>query len=155
MSALTDTPPDPQTFFPTVWHIVRQIPAGVASTYGQIASMIPPPDGVDDAGYKRYGAIWVGKAMNAVSAAESSDVPWQRVVNSQGGISLPAGSRAAVEQRRRLEAEGVAFDQRGRIPLDSAGWDGPDAAWLAAHGLLTPIPLRKTPPDTPNQLTLF
>ncbi len=155
MPTLTNLPPDSQTFFQTVWHIVRQIPVGTVSTYGQIASMIPPPESVNDADYKRLGAVWVGKAMNAVSATDSADVPWQRVVNSQGGISLPAGSRAATEQRRRLEAEGVAFDRRGRIHLDSAGWDGPDAGWLAAHGLLTPVPLKKAPPDTPNQLTLF
>lgn len=152
---MTNLPPDSQAFFQTVWLIVRQIPAGVVSTYGQIASMISPPENVSDADYKRFGAIWVGKAMNAISATDTADVPWQRVINSQGGISLPAGSRAAVEQRRRLEAEGLAFDPRGRIHLDTAGWEGPDAEWLAVHGLLPPVSLRKTPPDTPNQLTLF
>lgn len=155
MPALTSLPPDSPAFFQTVWHIVRRIPAGVVSTYGQVASMIPPPAGVDEADYKRLGAVWVGKAMNAVSAADSTEVPWQRVVNSQGGISLPAGSRAADEQRRRLEAEGLIFDSRGRIRLERDGWEGPDSGWLRANGLLSPLPLKKTPPDTPDQLKLF
>lgn len=154
MNTPINLPPDSQAFFQTVWQIVRQIPSGIVSTYGQIASMIPPPAGIEADDYKRLGAVWVGKAMNAVSAADTPDVPWQRVVNSQGGISLPEGSAAAREQRRRLIGEGVTFDQRGRLNLEQVGWNGPDADWLAAHGLLMPTPLKKNPPDT-RQLSLF
>ena len=38
-------PPDPDRFNPLVWQIVRMIPPGKVSSYGQIASMIPPPSG--------------------------------------------------------------------------------------------------------------
>ncbi|HEX2907839.1 MAG TPA: MGMT family protein [Phototrophicaceae bacterium] len=148
-----NTPPDPKAYSETVWKIVRQIPARIVSTYGQIASMIPPPNSVDPADYARLGPVWVGKAMNAVSAADTPGVPWQRVINSQGGISLPEGSRSALEQRARLEREGVTFDKNGRVNLNQYGWDGPEANWLREHDLLTPRPLKK--PDKPQQPTLF
>lgn len=148
-------PPDPDTFYPIVWNIVRQIPSGVVSTYGQIASMIPPPASVDPVDYERLGPRWVGKAMNAVSGRDDPTVPWQRVINSQGGISLPEGSKAALEQRARLEHEGLSFDQRGRVDLNIAGWDGPDEDWLRQNGLHPPRPLKKPPADKAQQPPLF
>jgi methylated-DNA-protein-cysteine methyltransferase-like protein len=146
-------PPDPTTFFAIVWTIVRQIPSGQVSTYGQIASMIPAPDDVNPLDYERLAPVWVGKAMNAVSFNDDGTIPWQRVVNSQGGISLPEGSRAALEQRARLEREGHPFDKRGCLNLNVAAWDGPAADWLDSNGLLPPKSLKK--PDNPAQLSLF
>jgi len=148
-------PPDTKTYFDIVWTIVRQIPSGIVSTYGQIASMIPAPTGVDVNDYERLGAVWVGKAMNAVSSADDTDIPWQRVINSQGGISLPEGSRAALEQRKRLENEGVKFSGAGKINLNTYGWDGPDADWLQEYRLHTPKPLKKPADDHPGQMKLF
>ena len=84
---MRSSPPDPTAFNALVWEIVQQIPPGYVSAYGQIASMIPPPSGVDPLQYARLGAIWVGYAMHAVP--EGSAVPWHRVINSQGQISLP------------------------------------------------------------------
>lgn len=148
-------PPDPATFNTTVWTIVRQIPSGIVSTYGQIASMIPAPKAIPVEDYERLGAVWVGKAMNAVSSQDESDVPWQRVINSQGGISLPEGSRAAIEQRLRLEREGVAFDKNGRINLNAYGWDGPDEDWLRVNHLLKPRSIKKAAENNAGQLKLF
>lgn len=145
------SPPDPKAYAEQVYALVRRIPSGRVATYGQIALMILPPPGVDAEQYRRVGAIWVGGAM----ANAPDDVPWQRVINSQGGISLPEGSRPAVEQRARLEREGVTFERNGRVNLNTYGWDGPDAAWLRENRLLTPRPLRKPKSDTPEQLTLF
>ena len=142
-------PPNPKTYFAIVWKIVKQIPEGRVSTYGQIASMIPPPNGVDPEAYRRLAPRWVGTAMRATPNAT---IPWQRVINSQGMISLPAGSRAAEEQRRRLEMEGIVFDKRGRIDLQTYGWEGPDEEWLEAHHLLKP---RLFNPPKPRQSTLF
>lgn len=150
-----NTPPDQTQFNNTVWKIVRQIPSGIVSTYGQIASMVPPPSGVDEEDYVRLGAVWVGKAMNAVSSDTGSDIPWQRVINSQGGISLPEGSRAAAEQRQRLENEGVKFERNGKVNLNTYGWDGPDADWLRENRLLNPRPIKKPGTDKPGQLKLF
>ena len=133
-------PPDPGPFNRTVWHIVRQIPEGQVSTYGQIASMIPPPAGVDPEQYRRLGPRWVGTAMRTTPDAP---IPWQRVINSQGKISLPKGSATAEEQRFRLEAEGVVFSKSERVEFNVYGWEGPSEHWLEENGLLPPNPLRK------------
>jgi methylated-DNA-protein-cysteine methyltransferase-like protein len=145
-------PPDPDRYFALVWEIVEQIPPGRVSTYGQIASMIPPPPEVEPPQYARLGALWVGKAMNAVPGG--SAIPWQRVINSQGKISLPAGSSGAEEQRALLEMEGVAFDDQGRVNLSVVGWEGPPAGWLRARGLSPPRPLKKDA-EGGGQLSLF
>jgi methylated-DNA-protein-cysteine methyltransferase-like protein len=115
-------PPDPKPYFAQVYAWVRQIPAGQVASYGQIARLIPPPEGVDLLSYQRVSARWVGAAMRTAP----DDVPWQRVINSQGKISLPPGSPSADEQRALLEGEGVAFDARGRVDLRRFGWRGPD-----------------------------
>ncbi len=164
---------DPLPFYKIVWEIVRQIPAGVAATYGQIASMIPAPEGVDQADYNRLGARWVGDAMNAVSRVDEPNIPWHRVINAKGGISLPETSQAAALQRGRLRAEGILDNASERVDLGEYGWEGPSADWLRAHQLNAPRSLRRTPTpaarsaprrtpppadsgdDTPQQLKLF
>ncbi len=150
---------DPLPFYKVVWEIVRQIPAGTAATYGQIASMIPAPEDIDQTDYDRLGARWVGDAMNAVSHVDEPTIPWHRVINAKGGISLPETSKAAALQRGRLRAEGVLLESSERVDLNVFGWDGPGAAWLAEHDLLTPRALKKPPsdpaPDMPQQMSLF
>lgn len=135
-------PPEPHSFNTLVWKIVKQIPAGRVSTYGQIAAMIPPPESIEPSDYNRTGARWVGKALNATPSGEG--IPWQRVINSQGKISLPPGSTAATEQRTRLEAEGIHFDEKGGVDFDIVGWEGPSEDWLTANGLHPPPPLGKS-----------
>ena len=133
------SPPDPQVFQAVVWDIVRQVPPGRVTTYGQIAAMIPPPGSLNAKDYGAQGARWVGGAM----AACPSDVPWQRVINAQGKISPRPG---AERQRRLLEEETVKFDERGKIDLDAFGWGGPTPEWCRERGLFTPPPLGKTQP---------
>jgi methylated-DNA-protein-cysteine methyltransferase-like protein len=100
-----------------VWDIVRRVPSGKVITYGQVASVAGVPPGVGADEYRAWGARWVGSAM----AACPDDVPWQRVVNSQGKISLRE-SGGGDTQRQRLEAEGIEFDANGRIDLRRFGW---------------------------------
>ena len=115
------TSPPNRTFFNSqVWEIVKQIPEGKVSTYGQIASLIAPPEGMNPPDYYAWGARWVGSAM----AACPEGVPWQRVINAQGKISVRKGG-GHNHQRELLEAEGVFFDERGRVDLTRFGWDGP------------------------------
>ena len=78
------SPPNQQAFYEEVWNVVRQIPFGKVASYGQIAKMIPPPNGVEIESYKAFAPRWVGGAM----ANCPDDVPWQRVINSKGEISL-------------------------------------------------------------------
>lgn len=111
------SPPDPQSYYRQVWDLVRQIPRGRVATYGQIARMIPPPNGVEIEAYAAFAPRWVGGAM----AACPDDVPWQRVINSKGEISARSG---AERQRILLEEEGVEFDAKNRIDLKKYGWNG-------------------------------
>jgi methylated-DNA-protein-cysteine methyltransferase-like protein len=134
-------PPDSIAFNKRVWQIVQQIPVGKVSTYGQIASMIPPPEGVAPDAYRRLGARWTGSAMQSTPSGQG--IPWQRVINSQGKISLSPGSAGADEQRALLEMEGVTFSQDGRVSFEQYGWDGPPAAWLRENELLPPVSLKK------------
>lgn len=103
-----------ESLYPRIYAIVRQIPPGRVATYGQIAALVGPP----------CDARLVGWAMAALPSG--TDVPWQRVINAQGKISLRKYSRGHELQRRRLEAEGVRFDERGRIDLARYGWMGPE-----------------------------
>ena len=141
--------PPNDDFLETVWLIVKQIPKGVVSTYGQIATMIPPIDEVTPDDFKRFRARWVGSAMRQTPDGEN--IPWQRVINSQGKISLPGAS--GIKQRSLLEAEGIPFDDKGKVDLKVYGWEGPDDDWLDTYNLL--------PPDTfqakgkPKQNPLF
>lgn len=109
--------PHPQAYFEQVWNLVRQVPYGKVVTYGQVAQMLPVPPGVEGQDYKAFGARWVGEAM----AACPPDVPWQRVINSQGKISERPGAQ---RQQQLLEGEGVAF-VKGKASLKLYQWGGP------------------------------
>jgi methylated-DNA-protein-cysteine methyltransferase-like protein len=98
-----------------IWQIARLIPAGKVATYGLLAILVKPPATVAADTYKAFAARWVGGAL----AACPEDVPWQRVVNSQGKISNRPGSQ---HQRQLLENEGVVFDAKGKIDLNQFGW---------------------------------
>ena len=136
-----ELPPDVRDdFYRNVWKIVNQIPSGKVSTYGQVGSYIPCPAGISPEEYESYRARWVGNAM----AASPKGVPWQRVINSQGKISL---RRSADTQRRLLEEEGVTFDEKERVDLKRFGWEGPTVEWLRENGLIAP--------EEPRQLGLF
>jgi methylated-DNA-protein-cysteine methyltransferase-like protein len=67
----------------------------------------------------------VGAALNAL-LPEDDDVPWWRVVNRYGGLSIPSELGLRALQRTLLEAEGVAFLDSGRVDLDRHRWEGPD-----------------------------
>jgi len=56
-------------------------------------------------------------------AACPEGVPWQRVINAQGKISLRRGEGPFL-QRTLLEEEGVVFEENGRVNLSRYGWDG-------------------------------
>ncbi len=113
------SPPNPQAYYEQVWQLALQIPYGRVATYGQIAQMIPAPAGIDLDEYTAFSPRWVGSAM----AACPNDVPWQRVINSQGKISKRPG---AEKQRQLLEAEEIVF-VKDKIDLKVYQWRGPGA----------------------------
>lgn len=103
-----------KTNFERIYDLVRKIPEGKVVAYGQIARWL---------GWPR-GARTVGWALRALKPG--SGVPWQRVVNAQGRVSLTGDDGL---QRSLLEAEGVVFNDTGRIDLKTYGWTGPLVPW--------------------------
>ena len=118
MSPGFSSPPNPQEYRLLVWEIVKQIPPGYVATYGQVAALVSLPNGISPLDYRTVGPRWVGGAMSACP----SNIPWQRVINSQGKISL--GGSAGAEQRALLESEGIVFSEKGRIDLKKYLWSG-------------------------------
>jgi len=112
------SPPIREVFNNLVWDIVVGIPKGEVTTYGAIAHMITRPIGIRARYYNAAKARWVGAAM----AACPSGLPWHRVINSQGKISIRTGNDHHVLQRKLLEKEGVKFDEKGRIDLGKYLW---------------------------------
>jgi len=84
-----------------------KIPRGKVASYGTIARL---------SGYPRQPRM-AGYALR--NLPPGTDIPWQRVVNAQGKISLPGESGA--DQRRLLEKEGIVFLQ-GKIDMKRFGW---------------------------------
>tara|TARA_B100001093_G_scaffold329174_1_gene314185 strand:- start:798 stop:1181 length:384 start_codon:yes stop_codon:yes gene_type:complete len=107
------------TFDRRVHRVVALIPQGRLSTYGQVADWIGA-----------YGsARQVGWALRRLQLPSS--IPWQRVVNAQGRISMSL-SREGSDwmQRELLIAEGIPVDLEGRLPLKRFLWS-PDEGQIA------------------------
>lgn len=104
-----------ESLYRRIYSFVRLIPPGQVATYGQIAQI---------AGCT---ARQVGYAMAALP--EGLDVPWQRVINSQGKISKRSHGPGGLHQRELLESEGIRFSDQGRVDFDEVGWPGPEGGW--------------------------
>ena len=105
-----------------IWKAVAEIPYGEVASYGGIARR---------AGAGRRARL-VGHALKVAPA--KLGLPWHRVLNAQGRISLPAGSKAHRMQRRLLEEEGVVF-RNGRVDLARAkGLDLDALLWRPRGG---------------------
>ena len=92
--------------------VVRAIPYGKVSTYGQIAQIVG-------------GCTPRMVGFCLASLDQGSDVPWQRVINAQGRISPRGAGLGALLQRELLEAEGVEFSDAGRVSFRRFGWLDP------------------------------
>lgn len=90
---------------------MRQCPRGQAISYGGVAALLGQP----------RAARAVGHALSLLEAG--SDVPWWRVVNRNGEISIKSADHAPIVQRKLLEDEGVRF-RRDRIDWEQFGWSG-------------------------------
>ena len=92
-----------------VYQIVSEIPAGRVMTYGQIAEMLG----------EGYTPRTVGFVMHA---ADTQNVPWQRVINSQGACSTGRMTVPINLQQQMLEGEGIKFDEKNRCDLNIYRW---------------------------------
>jgi methylated-DNA-protein-cysteine methyltransferase-like protein len=101
--------------------IIGLIPAGTVSTYGHIALL---------AGNGRAArqVAWV-----LHSSSSKDRLPWHRVINRMGKISLPRGG-GYEEQRALLEGEGVWFDDEDRVDLCRFGWSSCNDSGTASLG---------------------
>jgi methylated-DNA-protein-cysteine methyltransferase related protein len=97
--------------YPRFYEVVRRIPPGRVSTYGDVAVLAGSPGAARQVGY----------ALHALPP--QSAVPWHRVINARGGISLgraiPGGG---LVQRLLLEAEGIRFEAGDRVDLRRFRW---------------------------------
>jgi methylated-DNA-protein-cysteine methyltransferase-like protein len=89
---------------------IAAIPSGRVASYGQIAARAGLPG----------RARLVGAALR--DTPDGVQLPWHRVLHSDGTIALPRGSRGFREQSRRLRAEGVDV-REGRVPMRAFGLD--------------------------------
>jgi len=102
---------------------IRAIPHGKVATYAQIASLA--------GNYK--AARQVARVLH--SSSDKDRLPWHRVINSRGGISLPRG-RGFEEQKRLLRKESVVVDRSGRIDRKTFLWEPAPAPSRAAREFL-------------------
>lgn len=110
------TPIDAEAAATSILGVVARIPRGRVAAYGQVAWAAGLP------GRARLVGRLLGEGL-------ATDLPWHRVINARGEISLPKNSPAAREQRRRLRDEGVIFE-KGRVSLRRFGWREGDPAPL-------------------------
>lgn len=99
-----------------IYNVVQMIPPGQVASYGRVARIV------------RTGPRQVGYAMAALS--DDQDVPWHRVINSRGEISQRKEGGSDDRQRQLLLAEGVVFDERGRVDFERFGWIDAEDQWL-------------------------
>jgi methylated-DNA-protein-cysteine methyltransferase-like protein len=91
-------------FYEAVYQVVQAIPFGQVTTYGSIATWLGTPRAARAVGY-------------ALAADSCGDIPWHRVVNQQGQISVGGAPWRPDEQRRRLRAEKVKFSESSTLRL--------------------------------------
>jgi methylated-DNA-protein-cysteine methyltransferase-like protein len=130
----------PLSFAERVHTVIRAIPRGRVASYGGVAALLGRPR--------------AGRAVGTVLAnlADGSDVPWWRVLNRNGEISIRGTLHGPAIQRAALEAEGVRFDRSGRIDWQRFGWDGSgvreravpdDREWDAKRAVNRTRPVRR------------
>jgi len=106
---MIDTQLTPSRFKDIVINLILQIPYGKVTTYGNIAAA---------AGYNQ-AARQVSYILHSCSVKYG--LPWHRVINKAGKISLPLAQGGAL-QKELLEEEGIVFSSAGFVDFDEFGW---------------------------------
>ena len=116
-----------------VYALVKKIPKGKISTYGQIGQMIGLNPRVvgwalnrlakNRARSSELGAQKNKNKNHSSQLSGHSSVPWQRIINSKGTISTNKLSNIPLDlQKRLLENEGIKFDKNGKTDLKKYMW---------------------------------
>ncbi|MEO8195428.1 MAG: MGMT family protein [Thermoanaerobaculia bacterium] len=103
--------PRPESRWRRYYAVVERIPCGHVATYGQIAALAGHTGNAREVGY----------ALAALP--EATKVPWQRVINARGEVSLRREPGRDGFQRHLLEEEGISFGPAGRVDLLRFGWE--------------------------------
>ena len=104
-----------------IYEVIRRIPRGRVATYGQVAALVGLPNGARQVGY----------ALSALD--EDTCIPWHRVINAKGQISSRWDPVLEEDQRHRLEAEGVEFDNSNKVLLSRYRWNPQRRSRVAQH----------------------
>ena len=102
------------SFHERVYAVVRLVPMGSVTTYGDVGAVMGGPRLARQVG-------WALAALRDDATAEDH-VPWHRVINARGAISHRGDFARGQEQLERLEAEGVFFGPDGRCDLPALRW---------------------------------
>lgn len=98
-----------RTFYQRVIDMIKRIPKGQVTTYGQIARSVGSPQSARQVAYILH------------SSSDKENLPWHRVINSKGCIALKRGSGYEL-QKKLLEDEGIVLDKEGCIDLGRFLW---------------------------------
>jgi methylated-DNA-protein-cysteine methyltransferase related protein len=98
-----------------VYAIVAQIPKGKVMTYGQIAALC--------------GAAWAAWEVGQLAHFGPTDLPWQRVINKQGGLARGFGWGGITAHKRLLEEDGVKVSEDYKVDIGKLLWQ-PDQTTL-------------------------
>jgi len=110
--------PPSEPLYEKIYAMVRQVPSGRVTTYGRIAELVGG-----------CTARMVGYAMAALKRGTAPDVPWQRVINAKGEISVHGDGIGNAMQLAILEDEGIIFDENDRVDFTRFGWSGPEGPY--------------------------
>ena len=99
----------PKTFYQRVIAIIKSIPEGKVATYGQIATYAGNPRAARQVSFILH------------SSSEKENLPWHRVINSKGSISLKHGHGYEL-QKQMLKKEGITFKENDCIDLKRFLW---------------------------------
>lgn len=91
-------------------NIIKSIPAGRVMTYGKVATLAGNPKGARQ-------VSWVLKTQTA-----KHHLPWHRIIGKDGKIKIKDYESSFI-QRSLLEAEGIKFDLKGKIDLNTYEWN--------------------------------
>jgi methylated-DNA-protein-cysteine methyltransferase related protein len=108
-------PKDSPAYRELVYRLVLRIPPGRVMSYGLVARVL-------GAG---YDARAIGNVMYA-TPQDGRNIPWHRVINSQGGCSTAGRTLPPDLQQRLLEAEGLVFNDKGRCAIEKYLWMPPE-----------------------------
>ena len=92
-----------------VYDLVAQIPKGRVMTYGQIAALC--------------GAAWAAWEVGQIANHGPSGLPWQRVVNKQGGLARGWPNGGLDGHKAAIEADGVQVSEDYRVNVNELLWN--------------------------------